>query len=389
MSSDIKNIKPKILWLEADRFDEKPNKGPWLEMSRVLIERGFDVVLLTGFGEVPYSNPNVTVISFYIFKIPFIFRIALLMRILLWVIRNGNKGDIVILKPDSLFLAPILRLFGYENIHLDIRTLPVCARDSLKTKIDNWLFWKFTLNHFRKYVSSCSLITERLKLEVEKEFGIILTDYVIWQSGVNTKLFRPAGVPTKKSDHDPYILFYHGSIYGRRGFRQMLEAIALLDDEYKNHIRLVIVGPESGDIHLNDIIKEYGIAEYVIVEGLVPYEEIPLRIAEADCCICPLPDLLEWNVSSPLKIFEYMACAKPIVLTPIPAHQDIALGLKSIIWANGYDSRHLKEAIQKAFDRRQELIDASMAGLEIVRSRYDWEVQGARFYEYLNGKYCS
>jgi glycosyltransferase involved in cell wall biosynthesis len=380
----------RILWLEPDRFDIKPNKSPWLEMAKALRRVGFEVVLVTGYAKKPYKpgDANIRVVTLAAVNLSFIFRYSLLLHILLWTLRNGGKDDIIILNPATLLLTPVLRLFGFENLHLDIRTLPLRANKSLKKRIDRFIFWTIPLVIFHRWVKGYSFITDRLRSAVEEELDTTFKDYVIWQSGVNTRLFRPINLNKNEAPDNRYRIFYHGSIYGNRGVDTAVQAIALLRPEYRHQIHLTVVGPMLGNINLAEIIAQRGLSDSVTIEGLTPTEEIPEKIAQSDCCICPLPDLLEWNVSSPLKVFEYMACGKPVILTPIPAHRDVAEGLDFIAWAKGYSAEHLCDAIENAFEQREQLSKAATSqAVAFVRTRYDWEIQGQKLASYLRSKF--
>ncbi len=88
-----------------------------------------------------------------------------------------------------------------------------------------------------------------------------------------------------------------------------------------------------------------GVDDQVQFRGFVPYEHVADEIAQADVCICPLPDRLEWNVSSPLKVFEYMACAKPMILTPIPAPKGRPWRLSLRRVDQGFEPQHFHGAI--------------------------------------------
>ncbi|MBU1486965.1 glycosyltransferase family 4 protein [bacterium] len=59
---------------------------------------------------------------------------------------------------------------------------------------------------------------------------------------------------------------------------------------------------------LKGLSKDLGIGDSVVFAGLRPPEEIPKIINLSEVCLFPLPD------SSALAIFEYMACARPVVL---------------------------------------------------------------------------
>lgn len=377
----------RIIWLEADRFDTKANKSPWIEMSKVLNMNGYDVTLVTGYEKAPYYNKEVNVVSLAAWDAPLIFRLALLTKMIKWVRRYADKDDVIILKPESLLIAPFLKMSGYENLHLDIRTLPLRALDSFKARLDHLIFWDFTIGMLRNHITGYSFITERLKAAIEKEFKTTFSNYVVWQSSVNMSVFKPVDCDRHGSTTDVFTLFYHGNIYATRGLDKVIEAISLLSPAYKDRIRLVVVGPDKGEISLQDLADKYGVAGKVIPVGAVPYEDIPERIAEADCCICPLPDLQEWNVSSPLKVFEYMACEKPIILTPIPAHKDVAGNVDFVVWTEGYGAEDMRKAIEYSIDHRESLKNAARLARSYIKDKYTWDAQGAYFANYLNRIY--
>ncbi len=47
---------------------------------------------------------------------------------------------------------------------------------------------------------------------------------------------------------------------------------------------------------------------------LVPHDQIPLMMAAADVCLIPLRKMAFFENALPLKMFEIMACARPILL---------------------------------------------------------------------------
>ena len=121
-------------------------------------------------------------------------------------------------------------------------------------------------------------------------------------------------------------------------------------------------GPERPE--LEQLAKALGVETKVRFRGLIPYESVAAEIAKADVCICPLPDRLEWNVSSPLKVFEYMACAKPMILTPIPAHKDVLPASEFVVWTHGFESSDFAERFRSGSASRR----ASCGGCEGERT---------------------
>ncbi len=377
------NSKKIIYWVDLSRFDEKPDKSTYIEMAKSLNQQGFYVHLLTGYRKDKY-NPKSTLFTINYFKaldVGWIFRISLLLNIIFWLLRHASKNNIYLLHPNAIFSVPLLKFFGRINIHLDIRTIPVDVH-SLKQKIDRLIYWVFPIFLFGNIIKSYSFITDLLRLEVEKEFKQKYRPYVIWESGVNTDLFMSELVSISHSNK--FKLFYHGSITEDRGIIRVVKAMKLLPIEYREQMCFVIIGDGPGLNDIRKLVTKEHMTEYIEIKGMIPYENIPQEIAVADCCICPLPDRLEWNISSPLKVFEYMASSKPMILTPIPAHKNVLVGQKFVLWTSGDQVEDYVKTIKKAFDERTFLKKESKTAKDLVRKKYDWLCQGKKLADHLN-----
>ncbi len=377
------NSKKIIYWVDLSRFDEKPDKSTYIEMAKSLNQQGFYVHLLTGYKQDKYNSKSTlfTINYFKALDIGWIFRISLLLNIIFWIFRHASKNNIYLLHPNAISSVPLLKFFGRKNIHLDIRTIPVDIH-SFKQKVDRLIYWTIPIFLFGNMIKSYSFITDLLRLEVEKEFGQKYSPYVIWESGVNTNLFTVELPPISYSNK--FKLFYHGSITEDRGIIRVVNAMKLLPIEYREKMCFVIVGDGLGLNDIRKLVAEESMEEYIEIKGMISYENIPQEIALADCCICPLPDRLEWNISSPLKVFEYMASSKPMILTPIPAHKNVLAGQKFVLWTSGDQVKDYVKAIKKAFDEREVLKKESKTALSIVRKKYDWLCQGKKLAEHLN-----
>lgn len=378
--------KTKIYWVDLNRFDSKPDKSTWLEMGDALFQNGYEVEILTGYGQSKYypEGRNTRIRYFGSIERGGLFRISLLLHILGWLLRHMAARDICILSPNALFMAPFLRLFFKKNLHLDIRSVLVDIY-SFKDKLDHVLYWKMSMRLFSPFTTGRSFITERLRLSVEEEFGKTDGRYVIWESGVNTDLFQSQSA--YKNPSADFVLFYHGTITRNRGISRVVRALALLPVGCREHIRFVVVGAGSGAADLKEVAVEVGVERQTELRGLVPYEQIPGEIAQADCCICPLLARPEWDVSSPLKVFEYLASGKPIILTPIPAHKDVAAEQEYIVWTDGDSVEDFARAIESAYKNRERLALAAQQGPAFVREHYDWKSQGRKLANYLRATF--
>ena len=90
------------------------------------------------------------------------------------------------------------------------------------------------------------------------------------------------------------------------------------------NVRLLIVGEGSDEENVKRLAIKLGISDDVIFTGQVAQSAIPGFIDAADIAVSPVPPTSYFVVSSPIKIFEYMAMAKPVVANEeIHEHREV------------------------------------------------------------------
>jgi glycosyltransferase involved in cell wall biosynthesis len=376
-----------IYWIDLNRFDQKGNKATWLEISEALIKEKFVVTLLCGFKNEKYipKDYQLRIKYFKAVDVAGLFRYSLMANILFWLVRRTSQSDIVIVSPGALWLGFFLKLIKKFNVHLDVRTVPVEIYN-LRDRIDHLLFWRLPFKLFKRVPDSFSFITELLKQSVEQEFYTSFLDYVIWRSGVNIRHFTTL---KKKSglQSDRFVITYLGVVTMNRGIDLVLEALSRLKGIYKENVVLQVIGDGHDLTRLKRISSDLGLDKMVVFKGYIQYELVPKHLRDTDCFICSLPNRPEWNVSSPIKVFEYLACGKPIILTPIPAHKNIVKNKNFVVWTEGDRVEDFARAIEYAYGNRVILAEAAKKAPDFVRQNCEWKVQGKKLANYLKRKY--
>src|SRR5262249_42871505 len=82
--------------------------------------------------------------------------------------------------------------------------------------------------------------------------------------------------------------------------------------------RLLIAGSGEDEARLRQLTTELGLSSQVIFTGLLPYDALPDLIRSSDVCINPFElNGVTQNIL-PTKLFQYLACSKPVVATQLP-----------------------------------------------------------------------
>jgi glycosyltransferase involved in cell wall biosynthesis len=118
----------------------------------------------------------------------------------------------------------------------------------------------------------------------------------------------------KKED---IVLFFVGVLYDFSGLKEAAMELSKIKDE-KPNIKLLIVGDGDASDDLKRIRDEYRMDDRIILTGKQPYEKVPAFIASSDICLLPAHNNEMMHDIVPIKLYEYMACGKPVITTRLP-----------------------------------------------------------------------
>ena len=113
------------------------------------------------------------------------------------------------------------------------------------------------------------------------------------------------------------VIFFVGGLKPWVDFNTLLQSVDSLQLAERNPV-LLIVGDGFKQNSIEARIRTLNHPERIVMTGAVAYHEVPNYIALAD--VCTMPFTVERNREiglSPLKLFSYLACGKPIVATKI------------------------------------------------------------------------
>jgi len=111
---------------------------------------------------------------------------------------------------------------------------------------------------------------------------------------------------------DAKVVIYSGTLAKVRNLSLLLEAFSIAKKKTKN-AKLLMVGPGRDRGNLEILAERLGIRSDIIFTGWVSHQELPESIAAADIGVSPVPPLPFYEASSPIKMIEYMAAAKPAI----------------------------------------------------------------------------
>ena len=172
--------------------------------------------------------------------------------------------------------------------------------------------------------------------------------------------------------NDLKVVIYVGTIDAMRKLDVLIHAFSKVKKSIEN-VKLLMVGDGNDKSNLERLAGELGIKDNVVFTGQVYSHEVPNFIAAADIGVSPVPPLDFYKLSSPIKMFEYMAMGKPVV-----ANEEIP-EQKEVIEESG-GGVLVKFDAESFADGIIELLDDPERAKEIGRKGHEWVVKN-RSYE--------
>jgi glycosyltransferase involved in cell wall biosynthesis len=376
----------RILWVNPAPPDVFLYQASSLEMLRHMAERQCSIVLITTRSRnvARLENPSrARIVSVPLRFVPLLSSVMFAIWLFLFL-----PIYIIVLKPDFviatqpeasiLVFIPNLLFSKIKKVRfvLDVRSIPVETAGF--RGFQRRLWFNASILVAKKLFDGMTIITSLMRKEICNTFEIDIGNVGIWSSGVNTRLFNPescasdgAKLKRKLGLSGRFIVFYHGVFTANRGLEETVESIKTLRPDYSDVV-LFLLGTGPTATKLKYLVQKEGLQEQVVVHDPVDHTEVPKFIEMSDVCIVPLPDHPYWRFQSPLKLLEYLAMEKVVIVTDIPAHRTVIDEKKCGIYISSIAPIEIAESIVYAYDNKEKLVEWGKTGRTIVNERYTW-----------------
>jgi len=366
-----------ILWIMDKQLDTAFDIVSKLGILKYLQEHN-NLILFCRYknNKVQFKNIKNEIHYFKSSRIPYISRIISYREQIKkyeYIIKK-YMPDIVLFNTGNFFLIQksinLKSIYNYKLI-LDVRSLVVDPNPV--RRLLNELFFRNTLRLASSGFDGITYITEEMRNYCQKKYKLHKHKSCVWSSGVDINLLKP----TAKNDcsNNQLKLIYHGTVASNRGIQNIVRALIRLKSEY---INFSILGGGEGVEKLKKLIRLNALSKTVKILDSVPYEKVPSIINKFDIGILSFPNWPGWNTSSPIKLFEYLACGLPVIATKIPAHTNVLRDKNFVIWADSASPEDIAKAIMVAYKKREQFAEIGREARKFVTDNYTWEKQAQK-----------
>jgi len=151
------------------------------------------------------------------------------------------------------------------------------------------------------------------RIQIERAKKNPRTIFIV-RNGPGRMRMTPVAPSTRLREMNKCILCYIGSLNPQDGVDYLLRSLRyLFYDLKRSDFHCVIMGTGDSLQDLRDLAKSLQLNDCVELTGFISDEELQANLAAADICVDPDPSSPLNDVSTWIKVMEYMAYAKPIV----------------------------------------------------------------------------
>lgn len=209
--------------------------------------------------------------------------------------------------------------------------------------------------------------------------GVPRSRVVIVTAAVDTDLFKP-DEEQRRIVREKYglssftVVGYVGTFQPWHGVEDLILASKAVLERH-HEVKFLMVGPYYRQ--MKNLTRRLGISNVYVFTGPVDYRDVPKYINAADILVAPYnPEKSElrkrYGIGSPLKVMEYMSCAKPLVTTLLKPITDVVQDEVTGLLVPPGNVEALKNALLRLIDDKDLARGIGERARRRVLGKYSW-----------------
>ena len=143
--------------------------------------------------------------------------------------------------------------------------------------------------------------------------GLAPEDVFVVRNGPDLETFRAVPPNPALKYGKPYLVGYVGTMSIQEGLDILLDAALYIRNSGRRDVHFTCVGGGPGLAGLRQMVKDKNLEDTVNFTGRVSDQQLLDILSTADVCVNPDKPCTMNDISTMIKIMEYMALSKPIV----------------------------------------------------------------------------
>ena len=170
------------------------------------------------------------------------------------------------------------------------------------------------------------------------------------------------------------VIMWVGGFFPWHDLDLLIASFALVVQRHPG-TKLVLVGEGQTRASVAQKVQKIGLEQSVIMTGAIPHSDVPGMLSIADIAVVPAAPVLAsgGGTGTPLKLFEYMAAAKPIVATDLNQAADVIRDGHSGLLVAAGNVNMFADAIVKLINDPLERARLGKNAQQQATDLYSWE----------------
>jgi glycosyltransferase involved in cell wall biosynthesis len=143
--------------------------------------------------------------------------------------------------------------------------------------------------------------------------GVAPENVFVVRNGPDLETFRPVSPKPELKYGKQFLVGYVGTMSAQEGLDILLDVALYIRNLECRDVHFTCVGGGPGLASLRQMVKDKALEDMVNFTGRVPEQELLDVLSTADVCVNPDKPCEMNDISTMIKIMEYMALGKPIV----------------------------------------------------------------------------
>lgn len=216
--------------------------------------------------------------------------------------------------PDNIFLVALpFKLFGVKYVFDHHDASPELYQAKYKrTGLVHFLL--MTLERLTYYFSDAVIVTNESYKELAVKRGRVDSRAVfIVRNGPDLATFKPVPPNPALKYGKRHLVGYVGTMSHQEGLDILLDVVQQIKTRRRRDVHFTCVGGGPALAVLRQVAKDRDLEDMINFTGRVPDRELLAVLSTADVCVNPDKPCKMNDISTMIKIMEYMALGKPIV----------------------------------------------------------------------------
>jgi glycosyltransferase involved in cell wall biosynthesis len=216
--------------------------------------------------------------------------------------------------PDNIFLVALpFKLFGVKYIfdHHDANPELYYSKYERKDFLYNTQVWLEKLTYGFSDVLMAT--NESYKALAVSRGGLDPQDVFVVRNGPDLATFKLVPPQTALKYGKSYLVGYVGTMSIQEGLDILIDVASHIKEQGRGDVHFTCVGGGPGLAGLRQMVKDKNLEDTINFTGRVPDKDLLEVLSTADVCVNPDKPCEMNDISTMIKIMEYMALGKPIV----------------------------------------------------------------------------